>query len=160
MDNIFVHESSYVDKNVDIGQGTKIWHFSHIREFAIIGKNVNIGQNVYIGENVIIGNDCKIGNNVSIYKGVVIGDGVFVGPSVTFTNDMYPNAYKWDESMVLKTLVKDRVSIGANSTIVCGVVIGENSLIGAGSVVTKDIPSNKLAFGNPAKIVKDYKIKN
>jgi UDP-2-acetamido-3-amino-2,3-dideoxy-glucuronate N-acetyltransferase len=151
-DNVFIHESSVVSENSTIGANTKIWHFSHIRENVIIGENVVIGQNVYIDEGVIIGNNVKIQNNVSVYKGVSIGDNVFIGPSVVFTNDLYPKVEEWDESMIAKTNIKNNVSLGANSTIIAGVEIGEFTLIGAGSVVTKNISKNSIAFGNPAKI--------
>ena len=149
--NAFIHKSSYIEDNVSIGKGTKIWHFCHVRENAKIGKNVNLGKNVYIDRDVIIGDNCKIGNNVSIFKGVTIGDNVFIGPSVTFTNDLYPDVNVWNDNMVIETKVCNNVSIGANSTIICGVVLNEGCLIGAGSVVTKDINSNFLAYGNPAK---------
>tara|TARA_B100000965_G_C19482244_1_gene709106 strand:+ start:338 stop:829 length:492 start_codon:yes stop_codon:yes gene_type:complete len=154
----FSHKSAIISENAKIGINTKIWHFSHVREGACIGKNVTIGQNVYIDSGVIIGDNCKIQNNVSVYKGVVIEDDVFIGPSVTFTNDLYPNTQEWNDEMIVGTLVKQSASIGANSTVICGVVIGKNSLIGAGSVVTKDISDNVLAYGNPARVVKkDYK---
>tara|TARA_B100001939_G_scaffold344798_1_gene360009 strand:- start:1757 stop:2236 length:480 start_codon:yes stop_codon:yes gene_type:complete len=159
MQDYFVHETSIVEDNANIGVGTKIWQFSHIRENTKIGKNVNIGKYVYIEDGVVIGDNCKIQNNVLIYKGVTIESNVFIGPGVIFTNDLYPDANKWDDSMIVKTHVENGVSIGANSTIVCGVTLHSNCLIGAGSVVTKNIPSNKLAYGNPAKIIKDYKNK-
>ena len=155
-DNVFIHESSYIEDNVSIGKGTKIWHFCHLRKNAKIGKNVNLGKNVYIDRDVIIGDNTKIGNNVSIYKGVTIGDNVFIGPSVTFTNDLYPDVNVWSDDMIIETKVCDNVSIGANSTIICGVILNEDCLIGAGSVVTKDIKPNFLAYGNPAK----QKLKN
>ena len=107
MSNYFVHESSIVEDNATIGEGTKIWHFSHIRENTIIGKNVNIGQNVYVEDGVVIGDNCKIQNNVSIYKGVTIGSDVFIGPAVTFTNDLYPDVNEWDESMIIKTQIEN-----------------------------------------------------
>jgi len=155
--NKFIHESAYVSDLAHIGEDCKIWHFSHIRENAQIGKKVSLGQNVYIDKNVIIGNNCKIQNNVSIYNGVVIEDNVFIGPSVTFTNDLYPKVDDWEMSRIKKTLIKKGSSIGANVTVVCGIEIGENVLIGAGSVVTKSIPDNSLAYGNPAKVMKKYK---
>ncbi|MBG02387.1 MAG: N-acetyltransferase [Acidimicrobiaceae bacterium] len=154
----FSHETAIVSNDSKIGENTKIWHFSHIREGAEIGKNVSIGQNVYIDEGVKIGDNCKIQNNVSLYKGVTVEDSVFIGPSVTFTNDLYPTVEGWSDEKIVNTLIKKSASIGANSTIICGITIGSSSLIGAGSVVTKDIPNNVLAFGNPASIIKtDYK---
>ena len=141
--NFFKHETAFVSNNSNIGKNTKIWHFSHIRENVIIGSNVTIGQNVYIDDSVIIGDNCKIQNNVSIYKGVEIGSYVFIGPSTVFTNDLYPKVDGWNEDRIVKTLVEDSVSIGANCTIICGVKLMKNSLIGAGSVVTKDVPMNK-----------------
>ena len=149
---VYIHESSVVSPNSLIGNNTKIWHFSHIRENVTIGKNVIIGQNVYIDEGVKSGNNVKIQNNVSIYKGVIIGNNVFIGPSVVFTNDLYPKVEEWDESLIVKTKIKDNVSLGANSTIIAGVEIGEYTLIGAGSVVTKNITNYSIAFGNPAKV--------
>ena len=147
----FVHYSSIVDNGANIGDDTKIWHFSHICSKAIIGKNVIIGQNCYIDNNVIIGDDCKIQNNVSIYDGVTIGNNVFVGPSVVFTNDLYPKAHHpnnlWN---IKKTIINNYCSIGANSTIICGVTLHTGCLIGAGSVVTKDVLENTLVYGTPA----------
>ena len=151
----FVHESSYVDENVTIGQGTKVWHFSHIQTGSILGENCSIGQNVNIANNVKIGNNVKIQNNVSIYEGVELEDYVFCGPSMVFTNIKLPRSEfpQRGTEYYLKTLVKKSASIGANATIVCGVTIGEYALIGSGAVVTKDIPPYSLAVGNPAKIV-------
>ena len=151
----FVHESTYLDEEVSIGKGTKIWHFSHIQTGAKIGNNCSIGQNVNVGNNVIIGNSVKIQNNVSIYEGVELEDYVFCGPSMVFTNIKVPRSefpQKGNE-FYSRTLVKKSASIGANATIVCGVTIGEYALIGSGSVVTKDVPPYALVFGNPAKIV-------
>lgn len=152
--NYFIHPSSIVSEQATIGNGSSIWHFSHIREGAKIGKNVTLGQNVYIDKDVVIGDNCKIQNNVSVYKGVNIGQNVFIGPGVTFTNDLYPKVDDWNEEKIIHTQVRDGVSIGANSTIVCGVTLNENCLIGAGSVVTKNINSNMIAFGNPATEIK------
>ncbi len=151
----FVHSSSFVDEHVQIGKGTKIWHFCHILEGSRIGKNCVIGQNVMIGPDVVIGDHCKIQNNVSIYKGVVLFDDVFVGPSAVFTNVINPRAFIERKSEFKKTMVKKGATIGANATIVCGVTIGSYAFIGAGSVVTKDIPDHGLAYGNPARL-KNY----
>jgi len=151
----FVHESSYVDNNVEIGEGTKVWHFSHIQSGAIIGKNCSIGQNVNIANNVIIGNHVKIQNNVSVYEGVELEDYVFCGPSMVFTNIKLPRAEfpQRGTEFYQKTLVKKSASIGANATIVCGVTIGEYAMIGSGAVVTKDVLPYSLVIGNPGRVV-------
>jgi len=149
---IFIHPTAEVSKEAKIGEGTKIWHQAQIREKAEIGEKCNIGKGVYIDFGVKIGNNCKIQNYVSVYHGVTIEDDVFIGPSVTFTNDLYPRAYIWNEEKVSKTLVKKGASIGANSTIICGITIGRFAMVGAGSVVTKDVPDYALVYGNPAKI--------
>jgi UDP-2-acetamido-3-amino-2,3-dideoxy-glucuronate N-acetyltransferase len=151
MKDIFIHESSYVDKDVRIGDGTKIWHFSHILRNCEIGHGCNIGQNVMIGPDVKIGNCCKIQNNVSIYKGVELEDEVFCGPSMVFTNVINPRAFIERKSEFKKTLVRRGASIGANATIVCGNTIGRYAFIGAGAVVTKDIPDYALVAGVPAE---------
>ena len=151
----FVHESSYVDDDVDIGGGTKIWHFSHIQSGAKIGENCTIGQNVNIGNNVLIGNHVKIQNNVSVYEGVELEDYVFCGPSMVFTNIKMPRSEfpQRGSNYYQKTLVKKSASIGANATIICGVTIGEYAMIGSGAVVTKEIPDYALVVGNPGKVV-------
>jgi len=151
----FVHESSYVDSDVSIGENTKIWHFSHIQSGSIIGGNCSIGQNVNIGNNVIIGNSVKIQNNVSVYEGVELEDYVFCGPSMVFTNIKLPRSEfpQRGKEFYSKTLVKKSASIGANATIVCGVTIGEYALIGSGAVVTKDVPAYSLVIGNPGRVV-------
>lgn len=150
----FVHESSYVDADVKIGEGTKIWHFCHIQKGARIGKNCSFGQNVNISNNVIVGNDCKVQNNVSIYEGVVLEDGVFCGPSCVFTNDLTPRArYPKGRDGYKKTLIREGASIGANATIVCGNIIGKYAMVAAGAVVTKDVPDYALVAGVPAKVV-------
>lgn len=150
----FVHESSYIDENVRIGKGTKIWHFCHIQEGAKIGENCSFGQNVNVSNNVIIGNECKVQNNVSIYEGVELEDGVFCGPSCVFTNDLSPRArYPKGKAGYKRTIIKEGASIGANATIVCGNVIGKYSMIAAGAVVTKDVPDYALVAGVPAKII-------
>jgi len=149
----FVHESSYVDAGAIIGEGTKIWHFCHISEGARIGKNCTLGQNVFVGRNVTIGNNCKIQNNVSVYEGVVLEDDVFCGPSMVFTNvDTPRSAYPRGPEGYLKTLVKRGCTIGANATVVCGITLGEHSFVGAGAVVTRDVPPYALVYGNPARI--------
>ena len=151
MKNYFVHESSYIDENVQIGVGTKIWHFCHIQKGAKIGKNCIIGQNVYIGSNVVIGDNVKIQNNVSVYEGVIIEDNVFLGPSCVFTNDLTPRAkYPKGHENFVKTLIKKGASIGANATIVCGNTIGENAMVGAGAVVTHNVEPSIIVIGNPA----------
>ena len=152
MSNYFVHESSYIDDNVLIGEGTKIWHFSHIMENAKIGKNCNIGQNVVISPQVSIGNNVKIQNNVSVYTGVIVEDDVFLGPSCVFTNVINPRSFIVRRDEYRRTLIKKGASIGANATIVCGHDIGEYAFVGAGSVVTHDVPDYALVIGNPARI--------
>ncbi len=147
----FVHESAYVDENVEIGKGSKIWHFSHILKNVKIGENCVIGQNVMIGPNVKIGNRVKIQNNVSVYEGVELEDDVFCGPSMVFTNVINPRAFIERKHEFKRTLVKRGATIGANATIVCGVTIGEYSLVAAGAVVTKDVPPYALVAGVPAK---------
>lgn len=150
----FIHESAYVDDNVIIENGTKVWHFSHIQNGAVIGENCTFGQNVNVGSEVKIGNSCKIQNNVSIYNGVTLEDHVFCGPSCVFTNDLTPRAeFPKGSDHRVRTLVKQGASIGANATIVCGVTIGEYAMIGAGSVVTKDVPDYSLVVGVPARVV-------
>ena len=149
--NYFKHPSAIVESDT-IGEGSKIWHFVHIRKDAIIGKNCNIGKSVYVDTEVRIGDNVKIQNFVSIYKGVEIEDDVFVGPSVVFTNDMYPRAFIWEDGKIIQTVIKKGSSIGANATIICGVTVGEYAMVGAGSVVTKNVPPYGLVFGNPARL--------
>ena len=151
-DKYFVHESSYVDEGAEIGEGTKVWHFCHIMSGAKIGKKCSIGQNVNIGSHAVIGNGVKIQNNVSVYDDVIIEDDVFCGPSCVFTNVINPRAFIERKHEYRKTVVKKGASIGANATIVCGVTIGEYAMIGAGSVVTSDVPDYAVAYGNPAKV--------
>lgn len=149
----FVHESSIIDDGVSIGAGTKIWHFSHILENASIGKNCTISQGCMVGAGVVIGNYVKIQNNVSIFSGVSIQDYAFVGPSVVFTNVINPRSFIDRKDEFRTTIIGKGSSIGANATVICGIKIGEYALIGAGSVVTKDIPPYALAYGNPARIM-------
>ena len=152
MANYFIHESSYIDDDVEIGEGTKVWHFCHIQKGARIGNNCSFGQNVNISNNVKIGNGVKVQNNVSIYEGVELEDYVFCGPSMVFTNDVTPRAkYPKGTAGYKKTLVKEGASIGANATIVCGHTIGKWAMIAAGAVVTKDVPDYALMAGVPAR---------
>ena len=151
----FVHESSCIDEDVQIGKGSKIWHFSHLQPGARIGKGCILGQNVNVGSNVVVGNYCKIQNNVSIYEGVELQNYVFCGPSMVFTNIRLPRSEFPQKGSIYyeKTLVKKSASIGANATIICGVTIGEYALIGSGTVVTKDVPDYALVIGNPGVLV-------
>ncbi len=147
----FAHETAVIDANCSIGNGTKIWHFSHIMPDCKIGKNCNIGQNVVVSPKVILGNNVKVQNNVSIYTGVICEDDVFLGPSMVFTNVINPRSAVNRRDQYLKTIVKKGASIGANATIVCGNNIGEYAFIGAGAVVTKEVLPFALLVGNPAK---------
>lgn len=148
----FKHESSYVDEGVEIGEGTKIWHFCHVMSGAKVGKNCSLGQNVNVGGKAVIGDGVKIQNNVSVYDNVVIEDDVFCGPSCVFTNVINPRAFVERKHEYKQTVIKKGASIGANATIVCGVTVGEYALIGAGSVVTKDVPAYALVYGSPARV--------
>ncbi|MBF8247685.1 MAG: Acetyltransferase [Bacteroidetes bacterium] len=151
----FVHESSFVDENVSIGEGTKIWHFSHVQKGTTIGRNCSIGQNVNVGNNVRIGNNVKIQNNVSVYEGVELEDCVFCGPSMVFTNVLNPRSEfpQRGSEHYKPTPVRYGASIGANATVVCGHEIGRFAFIGAGAVVTKDVPDYALIVGSPGKII-------
>ncbi len=151
MNDYFAHESSYVDEGCQIGDRTKIWHFCHVMKGAIIGRQCNIGQNVLIASGVRLGNNVKIQNNVSVYTGVICEDDVFLGPSMVFTNVTNPRSAVNRRGTYSPTLVKKGASIGANATIVCGHTIGRYAFIGAGTVVTKDVPDYALVVGNPAK---------
>ncbi len=147
----FAHESAIVDSGCVIGNGTKIWHFTHIMSNSEIGENCNIGQNVVVSPGVILGSNVKIQNNVSLYTGVICEDDVFLGPSMVFTNVINPRSAVIRKDQYMKTIVKKGASIGANATIVCGHNIGEYAFIGAGAVVTKEVPPYALVVGNPAK---------
>lgn len=149
----FVHESSYIDDDVKIGDGTKIWHFCHVQSGAEIGENCVLGQNVNISNHVKIGNGVKIQNNVSVYEGVELEDEVFCGPSCVFTNDLTPRAaYPKGRENYKKTLIKKGASIGANATIVCGHTVGRYAMVSAGAVVTEDVPDYCLVVGVPARV--------
>ena len=149
--DVFIHDTSFVDDNVTIGQGTKIWHFSHILQDCNIGKDCSLGQNVVVGPRVTIGNKVKIQNNVSVYEGVTLEDGVFCGPACVFTNVHNPRSEIVRKHEYKKTLIKRGVTLGANCTIICGVTIGSFAFIGAGAVISKDVPSYALMVGVPAK---------
>ncbi len=149
--NYFAHPTAVIDEGCQIGEGTKIWHFSHIMPGSVMGDNCNIGQNVVVSSNVTLGNNVRVQNNVSIYEGVICEDDVFLGPSMVFTNVFNPRSAVSRKHEFLPTLVKRGASIGANATIVCGNEIGEFAFIGAGAVVTKPVPAYALVVGNPAK---------
>ncbi len=151
MSEYFVHESSYVDDGCQIGKGTKIWHFSHVMSRCVIGEDCNIGQNVVISPDVVLGRNVKIQNNVSVYTGVRCEDDVFLGPSMVFTNVINPRSAVSRKEEYKATIIHQGASVGANATIVCGNTLGAYCLIGAGSVVTKDVPAFALMVGNPAR---------
>jgi len=150
----FVHPTAVIDEPVTIGSGTKVWHFSHVMAHAAIGERCSIGQNVFIASRVRIGNNVKIQNNVSVYEGVELEDDVFCGPSMVFTNVRIPRSHvpRNRPSDYVRTLLRRGATIGANATIVCGTTIGEFAFVGAGSVVTRDVPAHALAYGNPARV--------
>jgi UDP-2-acetamido-3-amino-2,3-dideoxy-glucuronate N-acetyltransferase len=152
LSDFFAHESSYVDEGCEIGEGTKIWHFTHVMAGARIGRHCNIGQNVVISPGVVVGDNVKIQNNVSVYTGVVLEDDVFCGPSMVFTNVNNPRSHVPRRHEYRSTLVKRGASLGANSTIVCGHTIGSYALVGAAAVVTRDVPDYALVTGNPGRI--------
>ena len=150
----YINERAEVSPEASVGQGCRIWDWTKVREDVQIGDNVSIGQGCYIDHGVVVGSRCKIQNGVNIYSGVTVGDEVFIGPSVTFTNDLFPRADE-ERSRTWSTRVHDNASIGANATIVCGIEIGEGAMVGAGSVVIRDVPARTLVVGNPAKFVRD-----
>jgi UDP-2-acetamido-3-amino-2,3-dideoxy-glucuronate N-acetyltransferase len=152
MTDYFVHESSYVDDGAEIGAGTKIWHFCHIMPRAKIGERCNIGQNVLVSSEVTLGSNVKIQNNVSLYTGVIIEDDVFLGPSMVFTNVVNPRSHVSRKDEYKATLVRRGASIGANATIICGITLGKYCFVGAGAVVTKDVPDYALVYGSPARV--------
>ena len=148
-----IHPTAIVDDGAILGEGTKVWHFTHIEGSAVIGKDCSIGQNAYVGKNVHIGDGCKLQNNVSVYEGVTLERGAFCGPSAVFTNDLTPRAlYPKGRANFIPTRVCEGASIGANATIVCGITIGPWAMIGAGAVVTEDVPAHALMLGVPAKV--------
>lgn len=149
----FAHETAVIDDGCKIGKGSKIWHFTHIMNGCVIGENCNLGQNVVVSPQVVLGCNVKVQNNVSIYTGVICEDDVFLGPSMVFTNVINPRSHILRRDQYQKTLVKRGASIGANATIVCGNEIGEFAFIGAGAVVTKDVPAYALVVGNPGRLV-------
>jgi len=151
MIQFFAHPSAIIDENCEIGEGTKIWHFSHIMSESIIGKRCNIGQNVVVSPQVVLGDNVKVQNNVSIYTGVICEDDVFLGPSMVFTNVINPRSAIIRKDEYRKTIVRKGASIGANATVICGNEIGQYAMIGAGAVITKEVPAFALVYGNPAR---------
>jgi len=148
---VFIHETATVEKGSVIGDGTKIWHYAHVRKGAVVGKNCNVGHCAYIGTGVKIGDRVKIGNKASVFQGIEIENEAFIGPHVVFTNDNRPRSV--GDWKLIKTYVKKGASIGSNSTILCGITLGENCMVGAGSVVTDDVPEHGLVYGNPARLM-------
>jgi acetyltransferase-like isoleucine patch superfamily enzyme len=146
------HPLSVVEDGATIGAGTRIWHFAHVRKGAVIGRDCIIGKDAYVDTEVVMGDGCKVQNGANLYKGLTMGDRVFVGPAAQFTNDLFPRAELWDESRLVRTTVKDGASIGSNATIVCGITLGRYATVGAGAVVTRDVPDHGLVLGNPARL--------
>jgi UDP-2-acetamido-3-amino-2,3-dideoxy-glucuronate N-acetyltransferase len=152
MSDYFAHESCYIDDGCVVGEGTKIWHFTHVMAGARIGRRCTIGQNVLVSPDVVVGDNCKIQNNVSLYTGVILEDDVFCGPSMVFTNVVNPRSHASRKHEYRQTLVKRGATIGANATVVCGHTIGRYAFVGAGAVVTKDVPDYALVVGNPSRV--------
>jgi UDP-2-acetamido-3-amino-2,3-dideoxy-glucuronate N-acetyltransferase len=152
MSDFFVHESSYIDDGAEIGAGTKVWHFCHVMPRARVGERCTIGQNVLVASDVTIGNNVKIQNNVSLYTGVIVEDDVFLGPSMVFTNVINPRSHVSRKDEYRTTLVRRCASIGANATIMCGITLGQYCFVGAGAVVTRDVPDYALVYGSPARV--------
>jgi len=150
MDKVFIHPTAVVDEGAQVGEGTRIWHFSHLAPGCRVGEGCVIGQNVFIDNNVQVGNRVKVQNNVSLYNGVIIEEEVFLGPSCVFTNVINPRAFVERKQEFKQTIVRRGATVGANATVVCGIIIGEYALVGAGSVVTKDVPPYALVYGCPA----------
>lgn len=151
MNKYYIHESSIIDQNVEIGQNTYVWHFSHVMGNVKIGNNTIIGQNCFIGKNVEVGNYCKLQNNISLYEGVIVKNKVFIGPSAVFTNVINPRSFIERKEEFMPTIINDGASIGANATIICGNIIGKYSLVGAGSVVNRDVKDYEVVVGNPIR---------
>lgn len=147
-----VHHLAVVEDGATLGSGTRVWHFAHVRKGAVIGRDCIIGKDAYVDTEVVMGDGCKLQNGANLYKGLTMGNRVFVGPHAQFTNDLFPRAELWDDSRLVKTTVKDGASIGSNATVVCGITIGTYATIGAGAVVTKDVPDHGLVLGNPARL--------
>jgi len=151
MDDYYVHPTAVVEEGAIVGEGTRIWHFAHVRRGARIGCSCNLGKGVYVDVGAIVGDEVKIQNFVSVYRGVEVGSRAFLGPSATLTNDLYPRSFSesWE---VVPTVIEEGASIGANATIVCGVRVGRYAMVGAGAVVTRDVPPHGLVYGNPARL--------
>ena len=146
------HPSSVVEDGARLGAGTRVWHFAHVRKGAVVGRDCIIGKDVYVDTEVVLGDGCKVQNGANLYRGLTVGDKVFIGPAAQFTNDRFPRAELWDDSRLVRTVVKDGASIGSNATIVCGITIGSYATVGAGAVVTRDVPDHGLVLGNPARL--------